>query len=123
MYFGKTCGKALYKYLMPRLGQPDKDNSPLFLNCKAVIERPLNRDSLYRLLQKISIRAGVKDVHPHRFRHSFAITYLHKGEDVFTLQQMLGHSDIEMVKRYAQIAQSDCANVQRKASPADNWRL
>ncbi|HTP08179.1 MAG TPA: tyrosine-type recombinase/integrase [Anaerolineae bacterium] len=123
VYFGKTCGKALYKYLMPRLGQPSKDNSALFLNSKAVVDRPLNRDSLYRLLQEISTRAGVKDVHPHRFRHSFAITYLRNGGDVFTLQQMLGHSDIEMVKRYAQIAQSDCANVHRKASPADNWRL
>ena len=123
VYFGKTCGKALYKYLMPRLGQPSKDKSPIFLNSQAVIDRPLNRDSLYRLLQEIGVRAAVKDVHPHRFRHSFAITYLRNGGDVFTLQQMLGHSDIEMVKRYAQIAQSDCANVHRKASPADNWRL
>ena len=108
---------------MPRLGQPGKDNSPLFLNSKAVVDRPLNRDSLYRVLQEISTRASVKDVHPHRFRHSFAITYLRNGGDVFTLQQMLGHSDIEMVKRYAQIAQLDCASVHRKASPADNWRL
>ena len=30
-------GKTLYKYLMPRLGQPGKDNSPLFLNSQAVI--------------------------------------------------------------------------------------
>ena len=45
---------------MPRLGQPGKDNSPLFLNSKAVVDRPLNRDSLYRLLQEISARAGVK---------------------------------------------------------------
>jgi hypothetical protein len=62
---------------------------------------------------------------PHLRRRvdQYAITYLRNGGDVFTLQQMLGHSDIEMVKRYAQIAQSGCSNVHRKASPADNWRL
>jgi site-specific recombinase XerD len=38
VYFGKTCGKALYKYLMPRLGQSGKDKSPLSLNSQAVVD-------------------------------------------------------------------------------------
>jgi integrase/recombinase XerD len=123
VYFGKTCSKALFQYLMPRLGQPGKDNGPLFLNSLSIVDRSLNRDSLYRLVQEIGARAGIKDVHPHRFRHTFAITYLRNGGDVITLQSLLGHSDLEMVKRYAQIAQSDCANAHRKAGPVDNWRL
>jgi hypothetical protein len=45
-------------------------------------------------------------------------------------QALLEHSDIEMVKRYARIAQTDraaslwdCARAHQKASPVDNWRL
>ncbi len=64
VYFGKTCGKAPSKYLMPRPGQPGKDNSALLLNSPTVVDRPLNHDSLYRLLQEIGVRAGVKDVPP-----------------------------------------------------------
>jgi integrase/recombinase XerD len=71
----------------------------------------------------LHLRAGVKDIHSYRLRHSFTISCLCNGDDVLALQQTLGHSDIEMVKRYAQITQSDYANMHRKASPADNWRL
>jgi len=42
---------------------------------------------------------------------------------VFTLQSLLGHGSLDMVRHYAQIADMDVEQAHRKASPADNMRL
>ena len=38
--------------------------------------RRLNRHALANMLRRLGNRAGVKNVHPHRFRHTFATKYL-----------------------------------------------
>jgi len=53
----------------------------------------------------------------------YAITYLRSGGDIFSLQEMLGHGSLDMVRHDAHIAQVDVEQAHRKASPADNWRL
>lgn len=65
----------------------------------------------------------VADVHPHRFRHTFAVTFLRNGGNVFEMQRILGHEGLETVKTYLQLAQNDIATAQRKHSPADGWKL
>ncbi len=73
VHFGKSAAKSLWKYVAPRLGEPAKAKGPLFLNLWSVVDAPLNRNALLQLLHRLGDRAGVKDVHPHRFRHTFAI--------------------------------------------------
>ncbi len=120
VYFGKQTARSIWKYIAPRLGNL---RSPLFVRSRTAVEAPLNRNTLWQMLDDLGERAGVQDVHPHRFRHTFAVTYLRNGGDVFTLQNLLGHSDMEMVRRYLSLANADSANVHRKASPVDNWRI
>lgn len=65
----------------------------------------------------------MKKTYPHKFRHTSAFTYLRSGGDVFTLQSLLGHGLLNMVRHYAQIAEVDMQQVHRKDSPADDTRL
>jgi len=122
VYFGKGTARALWRYLTPRLKDTNQD-TPLFSVGPSDYTRSINPNVLRRLLKRIGDRAGIPNVHPHRFRHSFAIAYLRNGGDPFTLQILLGHSNLEMVKRYLKIVRADCADAHQRASPVDNWRL
>jgi integrase/recombinase XerD len=109
----------LWRNLTEREDGTDPDE-PLFIGKH---NRPMNRDGLRQLLGSLGEKVQVRKCHPHRFRHTFAITYLLSGGDLFTLKSQLGHSTLDMVRHYAQIAQVDVEQAHRKASPADNWRL
>jgi len=122
VFFGKRTGKALWKHLLPRLNTYQPQDY-LFVVDYPRDPRKMTRSVLMHLLKRIGERAGVPGVHPHRYRHTFAITYFRNGGDVLTLQALLGHADLKMVKRYAQVAASDCARAHQTASPVDNWRL
>lgn len=119
VFLGKTVRRFVWRYLAEREDGEDPD-APLFAGRW---DRPMNPDSLRQLLKALGEKAGVRNCYPHRFRHTFAITYLRSGGDVFTLQALLGHSTLDMVRYYARVAEVDLANAHRRASPADNWRL
>jgi len=84
---------------------------------------PLTRDSLREIITRVAKRAGVSHIHPHKFRHTFAINFLRNGGDIFSLQMILGHETLDMVKRYLAIAQLDIQSAHRKASPIIGWGL
>lgn len=116
--FSPRTGQTLWRYLTSR---PDlRGNDPLIATLDG---HPLNRARLLKILVSIDHRSGVSDVHPHRFRHTFAIQYLRNGGDAYTLQALLGRSSLDMVKNYLRIAQIDIDMAHRRASPVDNWRL
>ena len=112
--------KALWRYLAQ-----DRPNAtptdPLFLTRDG---HRLDRNNLRLLLSRLGKRAKIKKpVHPHRLRHTYAITYLRNGGDIYTLQRTLGHTSLGTVKRYLKIAQIDIKTAHTRASPVANWRL
>jgi len=52
----------------------------------------------------------------HAFRHTFVVNYLRKGGSVFHLQKMLGHSTLEMARRYANLTTEDLQQIHEKVS-------
>jgi integrase/recombinase XerD len=52
----------------------------------------------------------------HSFRHTFAVNYLRRGGSVFHLQKVLGHSTLEMTRRYANLMTEDLQAVHERVS-------
>lgn len=52
----------------------------------------------------------------HAFRHTFAVNYLRKGGSVFHLQKVLGHSSLEMTRRYANLMTEDLQAIHQQVS-------
>lgn len=75
------------------------------------------------LLTRLGTRANVQHVHPHRFRHTFAILSLRHGMDPWTLQHTLGHTDMAMTKRYLHLVETDVREKKRASSPLDRLKL
>jgi integrase/recombinase XerD len=119
VFLGKAARRSLWRFLAER-EDGEQPEAPLFTNKG---NRPMNDNSLRLIMNRWGKKAGVPRCHPHRYRHTFAITYLRSGGDVFTLKQLLGHSTLEMVEHYARVAEVDIEQAHRKASPVDNWRL
>ena len=94
VYLGKIARRTLWRYLTGR-DDGDDPRAPLFTTKSY---RAFNKDALRQLINSLGEKAGVKKCYPHRFRHTFAITYLRSGGNVFTLQMLLGHNSLDMVK-------------------------
>ena len=55
-----------------------------------------------------------KDIHPHTFRHSFAIHCVRNGWDIRRLQQVLGHSSLNTTAVYLQFNDQDIKELYEK---------
>lgn len=73
------------------------------------------------VLKRYGKKAGIEGVRvsPHTLRHTFATQYILNGGDAFSLQAMLGHSTLEMVKVYVRLANRDVALQHQRYSPID----
>ena len=87
--------------------------------------RPLTKDRIEKIMSKYGRKAKLSGVRssPHTLCHTAAVTFLRNGGDVFSLQRMLGHSSLDMTRRYCQLADIDLKRAHKTASPVDNLRL
>lgn len=60
---------------------------------------PLTRDGVQQLMDRLAQASGIH-CNPHRLRHTFATRCVDKGVPMFHLQDALGHSSLDMVRRY-----------------------
>lgn len=100
-----------------KLTAPGKP-APVYLFENPDYGKPLTRAAIGKIVRKAGEAAGIPNVHPHRFRHTFTSEYVAAGGDAFTLQRELGHSSIQMSKHYVTLYDSSVQRKHQEFSPA-----
>ncbi|MBX6396375.1 MAG: site-specific integrase [Alicyclobacillaceae bacterium] len=77
----------------------------------------LSQTSITHRIKQYGVQAGIaKEVRcsPHTFRHTFAKNFLTAGGDIIALQRILGHSSMDMVRKYVQHTPEDLRDAHDK---------
>ena len=74
----------------------------------------IDESTLGSIIRKIGQRAGVKNVHPHRFRRTGATMALRAGMPITTVSKLLGHESIETTQIYLDISDKDLEQAHEK---------
>lgn len=123
---GQNCLRNLFYYLdkhrpdeeeLAEWGSAGEDH--LFLS---ETRQPLTKNGMEMLFKRLKTRAGItgKRISPHILRHTFAMNYLLKSNDPFSLQELLGHEDLTTVLNYIHMNDAVLQEQKRKYSPGDH---
>lgn len=116
--FGYQTAASLTEYFqrIPETGLPDS----LFLIWPGFGDPvPIGYDTVKMMFRHLREKSGVPKLHPHLLRHTFATRYLENGGNIFELQEILGHTSLEMVRRYSHLATSRIRRSYDAHSPLD----
>jgi site-specific recombinase XerD len=107
VYINELASKHLVEYLTSR--NVNGDN--VFYNKK---NQPLNAGGVRHILKTIESRANVTNVHPHRFRRTFATGLANRGMEIQEIGKLLGHANINTTLTYVYTSDADLHNSYRK---------
>ncbi len=104
--------KAMFRYCKESNRTPDR------LLFASYSETTLSRNNVLRdvklLCRELGFAPPARTL--HAFRHTFAVNYLRRGGSVFHLQKVLGHSTLEMTRRYANLVTADLQAMHERVS-------
>jgi site-specific recombinase XerD len=115
-YIGRTTRLALRKYMqyIPR------EIEYLWLSREG---SRLSYGGLRSIMRRLADRADVPTLSIHSFRRYFALEMLRSGVDVFSLQLLMGHADIQVLRRYLKQTNNDTFEAHMKGRPVDKFNL
>lgn len=114
VYLNEAAASALNDWLLIRKDIAAIDKNALFLSAR---RKRLSVDSVQVMLKKTLLRAGLdaSQYSPHKLRHTAATLMLQNGVDVRTLQEVLGHENLNTTQIYTHIGNPEL----RKAALAN----
>jgi site-specific recombinase XerD len=119
---GLQAKKALLNYLSKERPDPanPQDEECIYLTVDGF---PITHGAVEKMFQRVKKLTGLPKLHPHACRHTFSVRYLVNGGDAFSLQRILGHTSLEMTRKYVNLASADVKDKHRLYSPMDNLRF
>lgn len=126
VYLGIAARRALWRYLETADRRNAFTDEPLFVSVGGIRHGAgLSHTGIHEIVRNAGDAAGIQGVRcsPHTLRHTFAVNFLRGGGNLFELQQLMGHTDLTVLRRYVALAEADLAEAHRAASPADRMRL
>jgi len=100
--------------LFKKLKSTSINSEHVFLDCN---KKPFN--SIRHQFEKALGKAKIFDVCFHSTRHTFASHFIQNGGDLLSLKQILGHSTLKMVERYAHLSQAHKQKMVNKLNFSD----
>ena len=106
VYFGTSCRKAIDQYLPIRQKQVLTDNRALFGSRNG---NRISVDAVHALVKKAFLKAGLDATQfsAHKLRHTAATMMLSGGVDVKTVQEVLGHENLNTTQIYTHIESTE----------------
>lgn len=118
LYVSDVACFHLYRYLRWRMAKEgmtmeELAQKPLFVSAKKPYSRMTVAGVQY-LVKSLGKKAGVGNVHPHRFRRTFATDLLNRGMRIEEVMVLMGHTKIETTLIYCNIKQDNVRESYRK---------
>ncbi len=85
------------------LDERGRQNGPLFvriLRGGKITDKPITGQTVYDIIIRRYKETGLNRLTPHDLRRTFATNLLLNGEDLFVVQDLMGHASIETTKKY-----------------------
>ena len=114
---GEYVRNLILYYISQVRPQPaDHGCDKLFLSPKG---KPITTNTIKLMFSRLAKKSGINRLHAHLCRYTFAVNYLLNGGDIYALQEILGHTTLEMVRHYLHFTSSQILAQHHKYSPID----
>ena len=115
VFLGVNSRRALTRYL--RYRHDAEPNHPLWVTTYGA---RLKYSGLRQIIRRRAAVANVDQPSLHSFRRAFALLSLRGDMDIYSLQKLMGHSDLSVLRRYLAQTEDDLADAHRRAGPVDH---